>query len=151
MRPGSPLSRGRAEKTHRRNTIRSFPRKRESSNLFLKSKILVLGPRFRGDERNGKNSPNSPLIPAHSRPKDGVLSHAYAGIQYCLSKQHFVLGPRFRGDERNGKYSPHSPLIPAQAGIQYCFAGTSGTERTRQIRRSFPRIAVRRTACFRTP
>jgi hypothetical protein len=35
----------------------------------------------------------SPLIPAHSRPKDGVLSHAYAGIQ---SKG---LGPRFRGDE----------------------------------------------------
>ena len=23
----------------------------------------------------------SPLIPAHSRPKDGVLPHAYAGIQ----------------------------------------------------------------------
>jgi len=22
-----------------------------------------------------------PLIPAHSRPKDGVLPHAYAGIQ----------------------------------------------------------------------
>jgi hypothetical protein len=25
-----------------------------------------------------------PLMPAHSRPKDGVLSHAYAGIQHWI-------------------------------------------------------------------
>jgi hypothetical protein len=39
-----------------------------------------------------------PFIPAHSRPKDSVLTRAYAGIQSCENKPH--LGPRFRGDER---------------------------------------------------
>jgi pimeloyl-ACP methyl ester carboxylesterase len=39
----------------------------------------------------------SPLIPAHSRPKDGVLSHAYAGIQFFFG---IALSPRFRGDDR---------------------------------------------------
>jgi hypothetical protein len=43
----------------------------------------------------------SPLIPAHSRPKDGVLTHAYAGIQGTIAKpMDFALDPRLRGDER---------------------------------------------------
>jgi len=42
---------------------------------------LKLDPRFRGGERRLWRCRILPFIPAHSRPKDGVLSHAYAGIQ----------------------------------------------------------------------
>src|SRR5512147_1327455 len=43
-----------------------------------------------------------PLILAHSRPKDGVLSHAYGGNPEPRAPilQSVALGPRFRGDER---------------------------------------------------
>jgi hypothetical protein len=41
---------------------------------------MLLDPRFRGGERN-RGHATAPLIPAHSRPKDGVLPHAYAGIR----------------------------------------------------------------------
>src|SRR5215468_8437412 len=72
----------------------------------------ALGPRFRGDERNGKYSPHSPLIPAHSRPKDGVLSHAYAGNPVLSLETAFCAGsPLSRGRaERKvlAKFSAHS-------------------------------------------
>ena len=38
----------------------------------------------------------APLIPAQSRPKDGVLSHAYAGIQSYENE----LDPRLHGGKR---------------------------------------------------
>jgi hypothetical protein len=46
----------------------------------------------------GEIMDKKPFIPAHSRPKDGVLTHTYAGIQSRKNKPN--LGPRFRGDER---------------------------------------------------
>jgi len=50
--------------------------------------------------RSGNADQHTPLIPAHSRPKDGVLSHVYAGIQSAAEKLKLALDPRFRGDER---------------------------------------------------
>jgi len=55
---------------------------------------------------------HSPPIPAHSRPKDGVLSAAYAGIQFYKKE---LDPPLSRGV--SGEYAPptHDPLIPAHS------------------------------------
>ena len=42
--------------------------------------------------RSSRPLPHTPLIPAHSRPKDGVLPHAYAGIQRHI-RQGQLIGP----------------------------------------------------------
>jgi len=50
--------------------------------------------------------PQTPLIPAHSRSKNGVLSHAYGGNPaltsiYADGEFESQLDPRFRGGERS--------------------------------------------------
>src|ERR1700741_1527995 len=62
--------------------------------------------------------PHTPLIPAHSRPKDGVLSHAYAGIQGQQHQCNEFWIPAFAGmSGREGMPATHFPnLLPPASG-----------------------------------
>jgi hypothetical protein len=134
--------------------------------------VVALDSRLRGNERKLLQA-LSPSWPGLSRPFTSLIfakplrrgcprhSAGMTGGLHCTSKlrssprrrgsSFLALGPRFRGDERCevGNHRDGSPLQPAPAKAG---AGTNGLKQLAQtLHSSWPGIAVRRTACFRTP
>jgi hypothetical protein len=68
---------------------------------MLAAIFALLDPRFRGGELFFVALSTYPLIPAHSRPKDGVLSYAYGGTP--------VFENRAGRDKIRGRFHRHWP------------------------------------------
>jgi len=70
-----------------------------TANVIGRSYEILWIPAFAGmSGRSGNADQQTPLIPAHSRPKDGVLSHVYAGIQSAAARpKYWSWIPAFAG------------------------------------------------------